>query len=144
MRRLGASFGLNVWTILLLFFLFFFFGGGGGGGGGSEILIFWGYEDFVDIFFFWGGGGGGGVTTKLDRMRIFLRGKNFKIFFGVLDIPDIFLRQTVDSGPNPTYEEKVRVPTPPPPPPHTHTHLPLVTVYDEKMLAMWSVMADLR
>ena len=35
---------------------------------------------------------------------------------GVLDIPDIFWRQTVDAGPNPTYEEKVRVP-----PPHTHT-----------------------
>ena len=62
------------------------------------------------------------VTTKLDRMRIFFRGKNFKYFFGVLDIPDIFLRQTVDAGPNPTYEEKVRVPPPPPPPPHTHTH----------------------
>ena len=41
------------------------------------------------------------------------------IFFGVLDIPDIFWRQTVDAGPNPTYEEKVRVP---PPPTHTHTH----------------------
>ena len=41
------------------------------------------------------------------------------MFFEVLDIPDIFWRQTVDDGPNPTYEEKVRVP--PPPPPHTHT-----------------------
>ena len=50
----------------------------------------------------------------------------------MLDIPDIFLRQTVDAGPNPTYEEKVRVP--PPPPPHTHTHSPWVTVYDEKLL----------
>ena len=46
--------------------------------------------------------------------------KKFQIFFWVLDIPDIFWRQTVDAGPNPTYEEKVRVP-PPPPPHHTHT-----------------------
>ena len=58
--------------------------------------------------------------------------KKFQIFFWVLDIPDIFWRQTVDAGPNPTYEEKVRVP-PPPPPPHTHT--PWVTVYNEKLLA---------
>ena len=47
--------------------------------------------------------------------------QKFQIFFGVLDIPDIFGRQTVDAGPNPTYEEKVRV-TPPPPHTHTHTH----------------------
>ena len=45
--------------------------------------------------------------------------QKFQIFFGVLDFPDIFLPQTVDAGPNPTYEEKVRLP---PPPPHTHTH----------------------
>ena len=51
------------------------------------------------------------------------------MFLGVLDIPDIFWRQTVDAGPNPTYEEKVRVPPPPP------THTPWVTVYDEKLLA---------
>ena len=57
--------------------------------------------------------------------------QKFQIFFGVLDIPDIFWRQTVDAGPNPTYEEKVRVP----PPPHTHTHSPWVTVYDEKSQA---------
>ena len=36
---------------------------------------------------------------------------------------------------------------PPPPPPHTHTHTPhthspWVTVYNEKLLARWSVMAD--
>ena len=43
--------------------------------------------------------------------------QKFQIFFWVLDIPDIFWRQTVDAGPNPTYEEKVRVP-----PTHTHTH----------------------
>ena len=44
--------------------------------------------------------------------------QKFQILFGVLDIPDIFWRQTVDAEPNPTYEEKVRVP---PPPPHTNT-----------------------
>ena len=44
--------------------------------------------------------------------------QKFQIFFGVLDIPDIFWRQTVDAAP--------------PPPPHTHTG---VTVYDEKLLA---------
>ena len=60
--------------------------------------------------------------------------QKFQIFFGVLDIPDIFWRQTVDAGPNPTYEGKVRVP-----PPlslslsHTHTHTH--RVYDEKLLA---------
>ena len=81
---------------ILWIFFFFFFGGGGGGGGG-------------------------GVTTKLERMRIFLRGKIFKYFLGCLIFPIFFLRQTVDAGPNPTYEEKVRYP-PPPPPPHTHTH----------------------
>ena len=48
-----------------------------------------------------------------------------RMFLGVLDIPDIFWRQTVGAGPNPTYEEKVRVPPPP----------PWVTVYDEKLLA---------
>ena len=47
-------------------------------------------------------------------MRIYLHGK-FQIFFGVLDIPNMFWRQTVDAGPNPTYEEKVEVP-----PPHTY------------------------
>ena len=54
---------------------------------------------------------------KMYRMRIFLRGKkNFKYFLGCLITPIFFLRQTVDAGPNPTYEEKVRVR----PPPHTH------------------------
>ena len=72
---------------LFIFYLFFL------GGGGLEILIVWGYEDFVDIFifflfifFFFGGG----VTTKLDRMRIFLRGKNFKYFLGCLIFPIFF------------------------------------------------------
>ena len=63
-------------------------------------------------------------------MRIFLRGKKFKFFFGVLDILNFFWRHTVDAGPNPTYEEKVRVP----PPPH-QTYSPWVTVYDENLLA---------
>ena len=58
--------------------------------------------------------------------------QKFQIFFGVLDIPDISWRQTVDAGPNPTYEEKVRVTHPLPPPP---THSPWVTVYNEKLLA---------
>ena len=48
--------------------------------------------------------------------------QKFQIFFGVLDIPDIFWRQTVDAGPNPTHEEKVRLY--PPPSPHTHTLTP--------------------
>ena len=29
--------------------------------------------------------------------------QKLQIFFGVLDIPDIFWRQTVDAGPNPTF-----------------------------------------
>ena len=45
--------------------------------------------------------------------------QQFQIFLGALDIPDIFWRQAVDAGPNPTYEEKVRVP--PPHPSHTLT-----------------------
>ena len=56
-------------------------------------------------------------------MRIFLRGKISNIF-GVLAIPDIFWRQMVDAGPNPTYEEKVIVPPPPP----THTHKRTLTL----------------
>ena len=58
--------------------------------------------------------------------------QKFQIFFGVLDNPILFGRQTVDAWPNPTYEEKVRVP---PPPLHHHTYSPWVTVYDEKLLA---------
>ena len=34
----------------------------------------------------------------------------FQIFLGVLKIPDIFGEWTVDAGPGPTYEEKMRVP----------------------------------
>ena len=51
--------------------------------------------------------------------------QKFQIFLGVLDIPDIFWQQTVDAGPNPTYEEKVRVP---PPTPHKHTYTHTLTL----------------
>ena len=37
---------------------------------------------------------------------IFLGYENFKYFFGVLDIPDIFFWWAVDAGPKPTYVEK--------------------------------------
>ena len=71
---------------------------------------------FFTFFFFFGGGGGvGGGHDKIGQNENILAWQKFQIFVGVLDIPDIFLRQTVDAGPNPTYEEKVRVP------PHTHT-----------------------
>ena len=68
-----------------------------------------------------------GVTTNWTFFKVNVQNENifawqkFQIFFGVLDIPDIFWRQTVDAGPNPTYEEKVRVSQPPPPPPPIHT-----------------------
>ena len=55
------------------------------------------------------------LKINLQFENIFAWQKNSTIF-GVLDIPDIFWRQTVDSGPNPTYKEKMRVS------PHTHTH----------------------
>ena len=45
-------------------------------------------------------------------MGVFFRSLNFQIFFVVLEIPDIFLGQTVDAEPEPTYEEKIRVPPP--------------------------------
>ena len=38
----------------------------------------------------------------------------FQIFFGVLEIPNIFWGRTVEAGPKPTYEEKNES-TPPPP-----------------------------
>ena len=60
--------------------------------------------------FFWS------LNVNVQNENIFAWQK-FQIIFGVLDIPEFFLRQTVDAGPNPTYEENVRVP----PPPHT-TH----------------------
>ena len=129
MRRLGEF----LWVKFLSNIIFW-------GGGGSKILIFWGYEDFVDIF-----GGHDKIGLVLGVSNMYLRvffvikvnvqnenifaWKKIQIFFWVLDIPDIFWRQTVD-------EEKVRVPPPhthTPTPPHTHT--PWVTVYDEKLQA---------
>ena len=93
---------------------------------------------FLLFFFFWGGGGGGGVGhDKIGQNDNILAWQKFQIYFWVLDIPDIFLRQTVDAGTNPTYEENVRVP-----PPHTHTHSPWVTVYDEKLLVASYVIFD--
>ena len=60
------------------------------------------------------------LKVNVQNENIFAWQKN-QIFLGVLDIPNfIFWRHTVDAGPNPTYEEKVRAP-PPPPPTHTHT-----------------------
>ena len=43
-------------------------------------------------------------------MGYFLGLVKFHIFFGVLEIPDIFFGRTVDAGSEPTSEEKVRVP----------------------------------
>ena len=85
------------------------------------------------------------LKVNVQKENIFAWQK-IQIFFGVLDIPNFFWRHTVDAWPNLTYEEKVRVTPPPPPPPHTHTHThthsPWVTVYDEKLLARWSVIVD--
>ena len=113
---------------LSLFFFNFFFGGGGGGGGVQKYPYFWGHEDFVDNF----RGSRQNWTSLRGLFYVFLgsflkvnvqnenifAGQKFQIFFGVLDIPDTFWRQTVDAGPNPTDVEKERVS------PHTHT-LPL-------------------
>ena len=60
------------------------------------------------------------LKVNVQNENIFAWQKN-RIFFGVLDIPIFLLRHTVDAGPNPTYEEKVRVPPPPSPSPHTLT-----------------------
>ena len=45
------------------------------------------------------------LTVNVQNENIFAW-QNFQIFFGVLDIPDIFWRPTVDAGPHSTYEEK--------------------------------------
>ena len=55
-------------------------------GGFRKINMFWGYEDFVDIF--WG-------SSQNWAIFLFLSGGifgllKFQIFFGVLEIPDIF------------------------------------------------------
>ena len=70
----------------------------------------------MGVFFFWGGGG-----VAIISIFFFFGGG------GVLEIPVFFFvfffffffggGCTVDAGPEPTYEEKMRVP-----PPHTHTH----------------------
>ena len=39
-------------------------------------------------------------------MGVFLGLLKIQIFFGVLEIPDIFLGWAVDTGPEPTYAEK--------------------------------------
>ena len=56
-------------------------------------------------------------------MRVFLGVAKISILFGVLEIPDFFFffffffwgggGQTVDAWPEPTNEEKIRVPPPP-------------------------------
>ena len=63
------------------------------GGQGTEWGIFFYY---IFFFFFWGGGGG--VS-------------NFNIF-GVFEIPEFFGGLRVNAWPEPTYEEKLRVPPP--------------------------------
>ena len=59
------------------------------------------------------------------QFRVFFKGQGselgyffgllkFKYFFGVLEIPDIFLGWTVDAGSEPKYAEKLEYPAPPP------------------------------
>ena len=43
-------------------------------------------------------------------MGVFFGLLKIQIFFGVLEIPDIFWGCTVDAGSEPTYTEKMRVP----------------------------------
>ena len=87
--------------------------------------IFWGYEDFVDIF---GGSSQNWASLRVITMQfgVFFKGQGTElryffgllksqIFFGGLEIPDIFWGRTVDAGSEPTYAEKIRVPPPPPP-----------------------------
>ena len=54
------------------------------------------------------------LMVNVQNENIFLRGKNFKYFLGCLIFPTFSGNKTVDAGPNPTYEEKVREPPPPP------------------------------
>ena len=87
----------------------------------SEKIIFWGYEDFVDILL-----GHHKIGLYLGVISVHLRGiflrSRYRIgdIFGVGKISNtclgclkflIFLGGwTVDAGPEPTYEEKMRVP----------------------------------
>ena len=48
------------------------------------------------------------------RIGLFFVLLKFEIFFGVLEIPDIYFGRTVDAGSQPTYAGKIRVS-----PPHT-------------------------
>ena len=50
--------------------------------------------------------------VKVQNGRYFFGLLKIQIFFGVLEIPDIFLGCTVDAGLEPTYTEKMRVPPP--------------------------------
>ena len=48
--------------------------------------------------------------VNIQNRDIFWGLQNFKYFFGVFEIPDIFWGWTVDAGSEPTYAEKIRVP----------------------------------
>ena len=48
------------------------------------------------------------------KWRIFFGLLNIKYLYGVPEILDIFGGWMVDAGPEPTYEEKIRVSPPPP------------------------------
>ena len=86
----------------------------------SENEYLWGYEDFVDIV-------GGHHTIGLylgvismpfrvfsygqsTEWRIFLGLLKFQIFFGCWKFLIFFLECTVDAAPEPTYEEKMKIP----------------------------------
>ena len=85
------------------------------GGGGVRNIDILGVMKILWIFF---GGEGGhdkiglvlGVSSRYFSVFFMVNVQSENIFawqkFGVLDIPDIFWRQTVDAGPNPTYKEK--------------------------------------
>ena len=45
---------------------------------------------FFHFFFFFGGGGGGGGHVRIGQNENILAWQKCQIFFGVLDIPDIF------------------------------------------------------
>ena len=84
-------------------YFFFFGGGGGGGGGGRKMNILLGMK-ILCMFFFWGGGDHIiglylGVVSMHFRvlfygqgtgLGIFLGWLKFRIFLGVLEIPDIY------------------------------------------------------
>ena len=53
------------------------------------------------------------LKVKVQNGGYFLGLLKFQIFFGVLEIPDIFWSERWMLGPSP-YEEKMRVPPPPP------------------------------